>query len=249
MEIICKFCDVKFFTITDFLSHKPTKECLIQIKSEDKQLFDTFELAEYLRNQILLINNKNLIKINETLKNKNEKLKNKNKKSAEWAEKFLQENKELCECMKNLSELVKEYQHTILFLKEKCEFLENERNELKKERDDFYNEFKNMAIFKKFKKKVYIKKQLKIEIWNKYIGIKCGEIKCPYCKTNIINQFNFDSAHIIASSKGGLETLENLVPICGPCNKSIGINELDMKKWNEGLQYVKTSIKDDIKNN
>ena len=82
------------------------------------------------------------------------------------------------------------------------------------------------------KKKIKINHILATQVWDEYIGIKIGEIKCPVCKVNEINQRNFECGHVIPESKGGETKLENLRPLCNKCNKSIGTNEMDKTIWN-----------------
>ena len=63
---------------------------------------------------------------------------------------------------------------------------------------------------------------LKQSIWLEYNG-KTFEAKCQvsWCK-NIVTVYNFEAGHNIPESKGGTTTLDNLRPICGSCNKSMG---------------------------
>jgi hypothetical protein len=67
-----------------------------------------------------------------------------------------------------------------------------------------------------------IPKSLKTAVWLTYVG-KQFEIKChvAWCKT-LITPFTFETGHNIPESKGGLTSVENLRPICGQCNKSMG---------------------------
>ena len=52
---------------------------------------------------------------------------------------------------------------------------------------------------------------------------------CPVNNcTNKISKNNFEAGHIIAESKGGETTLDNLRPICKSCNSSMG-----SKSWSE----------------
>ncbi len=46
--------------------------------------------------------------------------------------------------------------------------------------------------------------------------------KCPvaWCK-NKISVFDYECGHNIPESKGGKTTLDNLVPICARCNRSM----------------------------
>jgi hypothetical protein len=85
------------------------------------------------------------------------------------------------------------------------------------------------------KKKVKISHILKKQVWDTYIGISIGELKCPMCKVDVINQMNFECGHVIPESKGGKTELSNLRPLCNKCNKSVGTTEMDTKHW-DGLK-------------
>ena len=67
-----------------------------------------------------------------------------------------------------------------------------------------------------------IPKALKTAVWLTYVG-KQFEIKChvAWCKT-LITPFTFETGHNVPESKGGMTSVENLRPICGQCNKSMG---------------------------
>ncbi len=95
---------------------------------------------------------------------------------------------------------------------------------------------------KKYRTKQMIPKSVKASIWSKYIGVSINEINCPIGCGNKINANNFEAGHIIAESKGGKLTLENLRPICGVCNKSM--NNKNMLEWlNEhGFEYNKSVL-------
>jgi len=70
--------------------------------------------------------------------------------------------------------------------------------------------------------KLKIPISLKREVWLKNNG-KVFNSKCKvnWC-TNEINTFTFECGHNIPESKGGQTSLENLLPICSSCNKSMG---------------------------
>jgi hypothetical protein len=77
---------------------------------------------------------------------------------------------------------------------------------------------------------------LRHTVWTTHFG-KTYEGKCFCCKSIVIEVPTFEVGHIISSNKGGLNTLENLRPVCGQCNKSMGnknmydfISEFNM--WN-----------------
>ncbi len=76
-------------------------------------------------------------------------------------------------------------------------------------------------------KKKTIPKALKKSVWNAIIGKDVGTTKCLCCGVNDISQLEFECGHIIAEALGGETKLENLRPICGSCNKSMGIMNMD----------------------
>jgi 5-methylcytosine-specific restriction endonuclease McrA len=65
-------------------------------------------------------------------------------------------------------------------------------------------------------------KALREQVWLTYIGKKF-EHKClvGWCE-NKITPFNFEVGHNIPESKGGTTDIDNLRPICGNCNRSMG---------------------------
>ena len=69
-----------------------------------------------------------------------------------------------------------------------------------------------------------IPKSLREEVWTRYCG-KTFEKKCSirWC-SNKMTVFNYECGHDIPFSKGGKTTIENLIPICGKCNKSMSDN-------------------------
>lgn len=80
-------------------------------------------------------------------------------------------------------------------------------------------------------KKISIPKALKINVWNKYIGEDIGKSKCLVCETNFITQSNFECAHIQAESNDGKTNIDNLIPSCSLCNKSMkNMNLIEFKK-------------------
>lgn len=65
-----------------------------------------------------------------------------------------------------------------------------------------------------------IPKTLRALVWDRHVGLDKGSTLC-LCNTKIY-QVNFECGHVIPFSKGGVTTIENLRPICGMCNKSMG---------------------------
>lgn len=75
-----------------------------------------------------------------------------------------------------------------------------------------------------------IPKALKEQVWIKYNGEKFSK-KCyiSWCK-NKVTVFNFECGHNIPFSKGGSTTIDNLLPICSSCNKSMS-NNYTIDEW------------------
>jgi hypothetical protein len=71
-------------------------------------------------------------------------------------------------------------------------------------------------------RKKNISKKLREEVWLKHFG-ETFSSKCPiqWC-TRRISVFSFEAGHNIPESKGGVTTIDNLVPICADCNRSMG---------------------------
>jgi hypothetical protein len=66
-----------------------------------------------------------------------------------------------------------------------------------------------------------IPKPTRRAVWDKYIGVDKGQGQCDICKRTI-DKLDFECGHIIADADGGSITVDNLIPICGDCNKSMG---------------------------
>ena len=83
-------------------------------------------------------------------------------------------------------------------------------------------------------KQIYKKQKIPVALRNQVWISRLGEVfsaKCPttWCK-NKITPFTFEAGHNIPESKGGLTVLENLIPICSSCNKSMG-NTHTFDEW------------------
>lgn len=80
---------------------------------------------------------------------------------------------------------------------------------------------------KKKNRKTKITKPLRYLVWNTYIGTETRNTKCVLCDNIEIKIENFECGHIIAESKNGETILENLLPICGLCNKLMCNQNMD----------------------
>lgn len=86
----------------------------------------------------------------------------------------------------------------------------------------FPNEWhKHINNFPKINSENKISQSLRQQVWFKYSNNQL-ETKCNCCGINSINAFTFECGHIIPASKDGKCNIDNLVPICSLCNKSMG---------------------------
>lgn len=72
------------------------------------------------------------------------------------------------------------------------------------------------------KKKQSIPKNVRVIIWNHYIGEDIIKHKCLCCKKVTITNTNFEVGHVLSEKNGGTHEINNLRPICFACNHSMG---------------------------
>jgi hypothetical protein len=63
-------------------------------------------------------------------------------------------------------------------------------------------------------------------VWNKYIGTENKKGLCFCCSLEDISFANFHCGHMISVKNGGPTIVDNLRPICGHCNTSIGAKNM-----------------------
>jgi hypothetical protein len=63
-------------------------------------------------------------------------------------------------------------------------------------------------------------------VWNNAYGEDAAKGICYGGCGKLIHWQGFEAGHIVAHSKGGLRVPENLRPVCGPCNKSMGNKDM-----------------------
>lgn len=93
-----------------------------------------------------------------------------------------------------------------------------EEDELKKKQEEEKKKEKEESK----KKKQSIPKQVRSIVWNHYIGEDIIKHKCLCCKKVTITNTNFDVGHVLSEKNGGTHEINNLRPICGACNHSMG---------------------------
>jgi 5-methylcytosine-specific restriction endonuclease McrA len=72
------------------------------------------------------------------------------------------------------------------------------------------------------KKKQSIPKNVRVIVWNHYIGEDIIKHKCLCCKKVTISNTNFEVGHVISEKNCGTHEINNLRPICFACNHSMG---------------------------
>jgi 5-methylcytosine-specific restriction endonuclease McrA len=76
------------------------------------------------------------------------------------------------------------------------------------------------------KKKQSIPKNVRIIIWNHYIGEDIIKHKCMCCKKVTISNTNFEVGHVLSEKNNGTHEINNLRPICFSCNHSMGTENM-----------------------
>ena len=97
------------------------------------------------------------------------------------------------------------------------------------------------------KLKTKIPLSLRFKVWDTHIGINNGKAKCACCEATEITQLQFECGHIIPESNGGPTILENLLPICMSCNRSmhtINLYEFKRKHFVETMNEQKEIVGD-----
>ena len=98
----------------------------------------------------------------------------------------------------------------------------------------------------KAKRRRPIPKAKRRAIWIKHMGTHIFTARCLSCGSTPIDPFSFESGHIIAHSKGGSDSIDNLVPICSICNRDMGTMDMRLymrKQFNRILKHVLEHMK------
>lgn len=152
-----------------------------------------------------------------------------------------------CEfCLKIISKtgISKHYKRCSFKIKKDLEIQYKDMNEkLKAENKELKDILKKeLEILQKDKintktyRKKSIPKAVRMKVWLKYIGnVLDGEC---YCCNREIKIDLFEAGHVISEHNGGQIRIDNLRPICKPCNCSCGTMNLDdfKKKMNDATE-------------
>jgi len=124
---------------------------------------------------------------------------------------------------------------------ELLEKIQQERLIKEKIKQDLFEKTYQKKLENAAYKKKTIPKILKTHVWYTHVGKEIGMTKCLCCNRNEITQMDFDCGHIIAEKKGGPTTIENLLPICTRCNRSMrtmNMNEFKEKYFTPSKQSL-----------
>jgi 5-methylcytosine-specific restriction endonuclease McrA len=76
-------------------------------------------------------------------------------------------------------------------------------------------------------KRKRIPKAVREQVWNKYVGATKRVGKCYCCRWRPITDSEFEVGHNKAVAKDGKDNINNLRPICRPCNSSMGTMSIE----------------------
>jgi chromatin remodeling complex protein RSC6 len=95
----------------------------------------------------------------------------------------------------------------------------------------------NSSTTSKNTRRKTIPKAVKVVLWNKYFGEDVVNGSCYVC-SRTLKVVDFEAGHITSVTNGGSDNIDNLMPICSLCNKSVGtMNLIDFKNF-----YIKKPV-------
>jgi len=106
------------------------------------------------------------------------------------------------------------------------EFEKQKQAELEKQKQDEFEKQKQEEKSELKRKKQSIPKNVRIIVWNHYIGEDIIKHKCLCCKKVTISNTNFEVGHVLSEKNSGTHEINNLRPICFACNHSMGAENM-----------------------
>jgi len=83
-------------------------------------------------------------------------------------------------------------------------------------------------------RKSKIPKALREQVWLSRMGHRFeGKCTIRWCK-NRMTVFDYECGHNVPESKGGKTTLDNLIPICSRCNRSMS-DKYTIDEWTKNF--------------
>lgn len=109
------------------------------------------------------------------------------------------------------------------------EELKKQEEEIKRQEDEVRREKEEAARREKEeakKKKQSIPKNVRVIVWNHFIGEDIIRHRCLCCKKVLISNTNYEVGHVLSEKNGGTHEINNLRPICFACNHSMGTENM-----------------------
>jgi hypothetical protein len=98
------------------------------------------------------------------------------------------------------------------------------QEEEEKQRQEEEEEKKKREKEEAKKKKQSIPKNVRVIVWNHYIGEDIIRHRCLCCKKVLISNTNFEVGHVLSEKNGGTHEINNLRPICFACRQNAKLN-------------------------
>jgi len=204
-----------------------------QLKDETKELEEKLTVNK-IAMKSLKDDIKELAEKVDALKKKQALAKEKEQKEKEQEEKLRKEIemkiREEHEIKKKVEEELQRIKSLKPEVKKKSKEKEKEQKEQKEELDPGVTtvEIATSAgtIVGTIIKRKAIPKAVKSTLWNIHFTENNAKGECKVCSKEI-KMTDFDAGHIIAVTNGGSDNLDNLMPVCSLCNKSMGVQNLN----------------------
>ena len=104
--------------------------------------------------------------------------------------------------------------------------LKKQEEEARRKQQEEEDEKKKREKEEAKKKKQSIPKNVRVIVWNHYIGENIIHHRCLCCKKVLISNTNYEVGHVLSEKNGGTHEINNLRPICFACNHSMGTENM-----------------------
>ena len=104
--------------------------------------------------------------------------------------------------------------------------LKKQEEEARRKQQEEEDEKKKREKEESKKKKQSIPKNVRVIVWNHYIGENIIHHRCLCCKKVLISNTNYEVGHVLSEKNGGTHEINNLRPICFACNHSMGTENM-----------------------
>lgn len=102
-------------------------------------------------------------------------------------------------------------------LREQIKVDDPDRYEESENKNGFYIAYLLSDIVTPLNKRKPIPSKVRVDLWRKCFNDEIvGECWVCSCK---INYNDFQAGHMVAVANGGTDSIQNLKPVCGPCNR------------------------------